>query len=499
METCGPADRPTRLPMHAEPYDGEALWSWLTRLGNRVDMTARDTARRAFGIDSHRRPEWWRRPTPVELAALANRSGLGLERVRAMTLLGWAEARCDERHERFCAPGFWRQRTRPALLRPLAMCTHCLTTDNEPFIRTEWMIGWTAVCAKHKAILVGRCPHCAAVLSLPGLSMRRAVRIGRCDRCDRALDQAPEPALDAACATQKRLIALKRTGLGHLPGLGPIAWETFVGLADLVLSALWRPRARHARERLFARVVCDSGLDPSERLQIDWPSNYGTMLILAWLLAGWPERMTEAMDLLRAPGLDELIALLTELGSAPDVRLATMLTGVIPDRPSREEAWRRWLDSLPEAAETLRGRARRELRYGVSEKLSALAYLRDGTKPATVAKRFGLRVATVEGWLDIGLEYGIEALTAEKTRISFLTQDQRQAITAWLNSVRRLSKGRTAWSAENAQQEIAVRFGVLLSTSAVLHLFMETPRLRFDPGPRGHPSSSSRFKEPVHV
>jgi transposase len=500
MEACGSADRPTRLPMQAEPRDGEALCSWLIRLGNRIGMTPLDTTRRAFGIDSSRRPEWWRRPSSAELAALANKSDSALKRVRAMTLLGWAETRCDERHERFCAPGFWCQRTRPAALRPLAMCGLCLAADNEPYIRTEWMIGWTAVCAKHRAILVGRCPSCGAALSLPGLSMRREVRIGRCDRCDRMLDRSRvEPALDAVCDTQDRLLALKRAGSGDLPGLGPIAWETFVGLADLVLSALWRPRARHARERLFTRVVRDSGLDPEERLQIDWPSNYGAMLILAWLLAGWPQRMTEATDLLRAPRLDELIALVTDVGGEPDVRLAAMLADVIPDRPSPEEEWRRWLESLPETAEMLRQRARWELRYGVSKKLSMLADLRDGMDPATVADRAGLRVVTVERWLDIGLEYGLAALTAEQMRISRLTDDQRHAITTWLDSVSRMSKGPNAWCAEHAQQEIAVRFGVLLSAAAVLHLLRETPRLRFDRGIRGHRSSSSRFKEPVHV
>jgi transposase len=486
--------------MHAVPSDGEALCSWLTRLGNRVGMSGRDTARRAFGIDSHRRPEWWRRPPPAELAVLAGKSGLKPEQVRAMTLLDWAEARCDERHDRFCAPGFWRQRTRPAVLRPLAVCPRCLADDDEPFIRTEWMIGWMAVCAKHRTVLVGRCSHCGGTLTLPGLSMRRAARIGRCERCDRTPDQAhAEPALDAVCDIQQRLLALKRAGSGDLPGLGPIAWETLVGLADLLLSAVWRPRARHARERLFARVVGDSRLGPDERLQIDWRSNYGTMLILAWLIGGWPRRMTEAMDLLRAPGLDVLVGLVTELGSQPTPPLAAMLAGVIPDRPSREEEWRRWLESLPETAETLRKRAQQEFRYGVSQRLHALADLRDGMAPAIVAERAGLRVVTIERWLDMGLEYGIKALTAEQMRISHLSADQRQAITAWLNSVRRLSKGLTAWSVENAQHEIAARFGVLLSTSAVLHLATETPRLRSDPGARGHPSPSSRFREQVHV
>ena len=297
---------------------------------------------------------------------------------------------------------------------------------------------------------------------------------------------------------QAQLLAVKRDGTGNLPGIGRIAWATLVGLVDLVLAALWRPRARHAPERLFARVVRDSGLDPEERLRIDWPSNYGTMLILGWLFAGWPERMTEAMDLLRAPALGELIRLVTEIGGAPDSQLGTILVDVILDRPAIEEEWRRWLESLPETGDMLRQRSRRELRHGVSERLRALADLRDGMDAATVAAQAGLRIVTVERWLDIGLEYGLEALTAEQMRISALTQKQRHAITTWLASISRRSKGPNAWRAEQAQQEIAVRFGVLISVSAVLHLFQDAFRLRFD-GALRRPSSGSRFKERVHV
>ena len=484
--------------MHVEPGDGEALCSWLTRLGDRIDLTPLDTARRAFGIDSRCRPEWWRRPSSSELAALANKSGIGLKRIQAMTLLGWEETRCDERHERFCAPGFWRQRTRPIRLRPLAMCGRCLAADNEPFIRTEWMIGWTAVCAEHRATLVSRCPSCGAALSLPGLSLRRKVKIGQCSRCYRILGQSRvDSALDAVCDAQERLLALKHDGFGNLPGLGPIAWETFVALTDLILSALWRPHARHVRERLFARVVRDSGLNPEERLLIDWPSNYGTILILAWLFAGWPGRMTETMDLLRAPGLDELIALVTEIGGEPDVRLAVMLAGVIPNRRSPEDERHCWLESLSETAETLRQRAYRELRYEVSKKLSALADLRDGMDPATVADRARLRVVTIERWLDIGLEYGLTALTSERMRISQLSEDQRHAITAWLNAARRVNKGPNAWCTEHAQQEIAGQFGILLSASAVLHLLRDTPQAGLGDGPSNR-RPSSRFKERVH-
>jgi hypothetical protein len=166
---------------------------------------------------------------------------------------------------------------------------------------------------------------------------------------------------------------LKHDGAGSLPGIGWVTWTTLVALVDLVLSALWRSRARYARERLFRRIVIDNGLDPEQRLQIDWPSNYGTLLVLAWLFAEWPGRMTETMELLRAPPLAELVGLVSKVGSEPDGQLVQMLVGIIPDRPPIEVEWRRWLDSLRETADELRERSRRELRQGASERLKALA------------------------------------------------------------------------------------------------------------------------------
>jgi transposase len=44
---------------------------------------------------------------------------------------------------------------------------------------------------------------------------------------------------------------------------------------------------------------------------------------------------------------------------------------------------------------------------------------------AAVAERAKLHIVTIERWLDIGVEYGLEALTAEQMRISFLTEEQR--------------------------------------------------------------------------
>lgn len=467
------------LPVHVEPNDGEALYSWLVRLGHCLALTPIDATLQAFAIESWHRPEWWRRPNSAEIAIMAYRTGLPTERIEAMTLTAWAHDRSDERHERFEARGFQRQRAGSAVIRPTPQCGACLSSDKNPFIRLEWTIGWVAVCPKHLTRLTTNCAACGAVLSLPGLSLRRPVVIGRCSRCERKIDgsHATRP-LRIVSDLQVRLLRLKHDGVGLLPGIGWVTWATLVGLVDLVLSALWRSRARHARERLFRRIVIDNGLDPEQHLQIDWPSNYGTLLVLAWLLAEWPARMTEAMDLLHAPSLNELVDLVSKVGGEPDSQLVKMLAGTVPDRPPIEMEWRRWLDSLPETEATLRKRARLELRQGASERLSALADLRGGVDIATVARRAKLRTVTIERWLETGIEYGLDALIAEQVRLTFLSPDERTQISDWLESVPRFSKGPNAWCAEHAQHEIAVRFGILLTPSAVRSLYRRNLPMR---------------------
>ncbi|WP_246667852.1 TniQ family protein [Bradyrhizobium macuxiense] len=460
--------------MHVEPNDGEALCSWLARLGQRLGLRPVDTALQAFGIESRHRPEWWRRPSSAEVAILARRTGLATERIEAMTLTAWAHDRSDERHERFGARGFQSQRARSATVRPTPQCSACLSADETPFIRLEWMIGWVAVCRKHLTHLTANCPGCGAALNLPGLSLWRPVVIGRCTstRCERQMDDShAAPALAVVSDIQARLLRLKHDGAGPLPGIGWVTWATLVGLVDLVLSALWRSRARHPRERLFRRIVIDNGLDPEQRLQIDWPSNYGTLLVLAWLFAEWPGRMTEAMELVRAPSLPELVGFVGKVGGAPDGQLVKLLAGSVPDRPPIEVEWRRWLDSLPETADMLRERSWREFRQGASERLRALADLRAGMDVATVARRSKLRTTTVERWLETGMEYGLDALISEQMHLSVLDPDQRAVISDWLESVSRFSKGPNAWCAEHAQHEIAIRFGILLTPSAAHSLY----------------------------
>jgi hypothetical protein len=86
---------------------------------------------------------------------------------------------------------------------------------------------------------------------------------------------------------------------------------------------------------------------------------------------------------------------------------------------------------------------------------------------ATVARRSRLRTVTIERWLETGIECGLDALIAERTRLDSLDPNERAAISDWLESVSRFSNGPNGWCTEHAQHEIAARFGILLTPSAV--------------------------------
>lgn len=458
---------------------GEALNSWVARLGSRLGLNPADAAQCAFGIDSVNRPDWWRRPEMAELAAIANRTGLAIERIQAMTLSGWAQERADERHERFEAAGFRRQQTRAATLRPTPICGLCLGEDAVPFLRLEWTIGWVAICPHHRTTLITHCPVCGARLTQPSLGTRRKVALGRCQRCSVEINgSAGTPAHDSACALQARLMKLKRAGSESMSGLGAMTWPLMIGLIDLVLTAVWSTHARHARERLFDRILADGGFARDERFGMDWSSNYGAMLILAWLFDAWPHRMTQAMDILRAPGLTGLAASVATIGNELPRQVIAMLADIVPDRPPVEDEWRKWLADLPFTAEMLREREKCELRQDASRRLQWFADLRAGMDVTAAAERARISPLTIERWLEAGIEYGLDAILAEQTRINFLPADQRHAITVWLETVPRFCKGPNAWSIEHAQHEIATLFGVRLSFAGVQSLYNHRPRRR---------------------
>ncbi|MDQ2801792.1 MAG: TniQ family protein [Pseudomonadota bacterium] len=465
---CAPLDPPLRVPVHVEPQPGEALWSWIARLGEAISMPPLHATRTMFGIDGCRRPNWWRRPSAGEIAAVADRTGIAAERLRAMTFLDWTQARDDERFDRFGRKFFQKPGVRARTWRTQSLCPACLQTGQLPRLDLIWAAGWTAICPKHQVVLVDRCPRCSDPLRLRGLDSRTMLGIGHCSRCGDVRAELPlTPAAAAVCVLQAGLLAVKRSGHGSLDGIGAITWATFVSFADIVRTAIWHGTTDYRRERLFGRVVTDTGLDQEARLHTDWPSNYGFLLVAAWMLADWPRRIEETTGLLRTPSVAALLALMPDNGAGLDEHAVALATQGIPMRRSRDEIWRHWLETLPETAEMLWDRYRAETRQPRMFRLAALAHLRAGADVIAAAREARASVTAVERWLDLGVDYGLQFLLRDWLRISELTEAEASSILGWLKATPRATAG---WSTDHLQHEIAERFGLPISTLAVRHL-----------------------------
>jgi hypothetical protein len=93
--------RSRRWPLHPQPAALESLSSWLMRLAGLYGMPVKDLLRHNLGLVDLEVPELldWDPPAAM-LLALAERTGVGLDRLRAMTLAGWAPWLFDHLHTR---------------------------------------------------------------------------------------------------------------------------------------------------------------------------------------------------------------------------------------------------------------------------------------------------------------------------------------------------------------------------------------------------------------
>lgn len=452
-----------RLPVHVEPGRDEALWPWLCRLGNVIDLSPLSTVHLCFGFDSWADPEWWRHPGEARLTTISERTGLALERVRAMTFDGWRTA-FDETPGRFSAE---RVRHRPRRMhheRPITICPQCLAEDPEPYLRRLWLVGWTAVCPRHRSVLARKCPWCFASLRLPCLRANNRVEIGRCPRCSDSLASvAVEPAHDAVLVWQNRLLALKRHGSGIAGGLGRIDWPTLIAVIDVLINAVWHEAEEAAREHFFDRVADDLGFDGMQRHITAWSGNYGTLLILAWIFNDWPDRLGRAMTLLKAPPLGELLDQRADIESALHQRLGCVLAAPRVRPADEQPAWRTWLDELDESGQALRDRVLTERGHGARKRLNVLAALRDGASIEAASATARVRPPKAYRWLRYGSRYGLETLLAPPPSGLPLTCAQTEEIGQWIASVRRPRHGRSAWRIEHVQTEAIRRFNAAIS------------------------------------
>lgn len=466
------------IPIYIEPMPGEALASWLCRLAAKIGLSPMAFIRHAFGIDCRSDAQWWRRPSRQQLATVAVGTGVGLERLAAMTLTDWSLARLDEHPQRLDAQYALHPPARHTADRFTAACLRCLAEDGHPYVRRDWMIGWLAACPRHQCRLLHRCPTCRAELRIGDLRSRDAVVMDRCRRCGSSWRLLGTPAANpAAIELQGRLLDLKHRGVAVLPGLGHVEWASFMAVADLVAAAMWRETADYHRERLFERILRDLDMPAGDRVLVEWPSNYGALLTLAWLMADWPARLEQMLQGLHVPGVEDLLDRLPEVHDGLRQRVRDLLgpASCYRQREVTEENWREWLSRLVASGMDFRAMARKERRQGYTERLVVFAMLAEGRRIDQAAAWAGLKPETIERWVEVAVTYGIHMVIEKPARVCDLTPDQAHEIRQWLASASWLLSPRTGWRADHVRSEIALRFGLNISVSAAQSLL---PKIR---------------------
>lgn len=126
------------LPARTMPLPGEALGSWLLRYAAPFGIAPEALLFGDREAELTADPEWWRKPDPLLIAAIARGTGVASDRIQSLTLLDWlGPGRDDAVPERF-----GRQRFTAASpsqqTRRIGVCPECLAEDDIPHIRRDW-------------------------------------------------------------------------------------------------------------------------------------------------------------------------------------------------------------------------------------------------------------------------------------------------------------------------------------------------------------------------
>ncbi|WP_244440106.1 TniQ family protein [Mesorhizobium metallidurans] len=453
------------LPVHIEPGADEALVSWLVQLSWALRQSPLMFSRHGFKVDAAGDPEWWRRPSAGQLATIAERTGVEQARLKAMTLLGWSIARDDEGAQRFTS----RRWTNPKLGRRkgrrVDVCGQCLAEDERPYLRRLWLLGWIGVCPRHRTQLIGQCPGCRCPIRFKGLNAKAPVDLLACQKCGRGLACLQgQRANDRSVDLQSLLVAGKKTGVVLLPSVGEVEWATMMAVADMLLGMIWTGVATQHREQLFNRIARELDLGWEDRLSLSLGSNYGSLLILDWLVADLPHRLPAAIGILKSVRFEGLLGRHNDIDDDIAAHLRTILAAAIATPAVGRGAWHPWIESLPDSASELRERAARERYKHRRQRLTAFAALKAGATVGEAAAIARVQPMSVYRWLDRGIEHGLEAALERPTGRPALTSAQSEALAQWV-CADRANQNRHAIVAQ-AQ----ARFGIELSLDIASNL-----------------------------
>ncbi len=149
------------------------------------------------------------------------------------------------------------------------------------------------------------------------------------------------------------------------------------------------------------------------------------------------------------------------------------VVGSANDHHPKPESWKVWLADLVAEGTDFRALADKDTSWVRRDRLIAVALLSEGRTIAEAAAAVRVSTNMIERWLEIGMAYGLPAVTAKALRICDITPDQKTEIAAWLREADRTHSGPTGWTREHARSEITARFGLLITTNAAYHFLLD--------------------------
>jgi len=466
-----PAGAPA-LPVRVGPLPDEALASWLLRFADPFGVSPETLLIGDAEADLARSPDWWRKPDPLLVAAIARGAGLSAPQIRVMTFAEWG----DDLHDDVMPERFGRQRyvaERPSQqTRRIGICPECLAEDDTPYVRRAWTVGWAAICETHGSILIRACPDCGAKPRLPASSSDEHFAPDRCSRCAYRLPRAPtRPAPELVRRLQRRLIEGRAKPAIDLPDVGALAWPSVAALCDVLLGALWIDTKPQARSQLFTRIARDLECEPLG----DASDGLAALVILAWLLDAWPSHAQAALAILRASRPRRQMQRWPNLDADVRAEIEALLLQAWPDERHGADraAWRGWIDDLPETGEDLRAQAKRERLPHRRARLLAIADVRDGLPVEVVAEIADVLPRTLYRWLKRGAAGGLDAALERPS--GRLSEPQVAELAEWIASA---SPDSPRWRANRVQSEALRRFGVEITIHVAGRLLRNHGRWR---------------------
>jgi transposase len=456
------AHRP-RLPGQVTPLPGEALASWLLRYAEPFGLAPEDLLLRTTEAELAGRGDWCRRPHSALIERLAQATGMDPTTIADMTLWSGDQA-SDDMRDRFSWSRFQAALPANGQRRRIAVCPRCLAEDETPYVRRDWTVGWATICPDHAVVLMGDCPECGYKLRLSALSSRDYFAPDRCPRCAFRLGTASPRAAHAAVIDMHRQVQQARSnGAFELPGQGPIPWPVAMALFDVLLGAVWIDTRPVARRRLFARIEGDFG---REALGKELTGSYEGLMILAWILEGWPDRVRTTIAIVQAPRPRRQIERWRDLDDGIRQTLLDLLLPIWPDQQHPDRAWwRAWIENLPETGEQLRARAAIDRFPHRRARLLALADVRDGMPVELAAEAAGVLPRTLYIWLRRGAKSGLES--ALDRQRGALNQAQAIEIAKWIAEA---PTNQPRWRANRVKNEVLRRFGLEISLDVATNL-----------------------------